>query len=365
MDPRVIGIIGVGNISPAYLKNLRAFPGLEVRAVADIDLERASARAAEFEIPKACTPGQLLADDSIGLVLNLTVPLVHAEVNRLALEAGKHVYCEKPFAVDREDGKATLATAAKRGLKVGCAPDTVLGAGIQTARRAIDEGMIGRPVAAQAFMLCRGHESWHPAPEFYYQKGGGPMFDMGPYYLHALATLLGPAKRVAGSATASFAERLITSEPKKGTVIPVETPTHITGAVEYEAGAVATITMSFDVHGFPFPNIVIFGEEGTMSVPDPNTFGGDVMVRRAGAKDFEKVEVKHGYPENSRGLGVLDMVDAIQTGREPRAGGKLADHVLEVMHAFLSSSAEGKLIEIESRPPKPEAMPAGLSYGQI
>jgi len=288
-----IGVIGCGNISPIYLQAGKRFEILEVAACADIDLERAKARAAEFDIPKACSVEELLADPDIDIVVNLTIPKAHSPVGLTVLQAGKSVYNEKPLAALREEAQPLLTTARERGLRVGGAPDTFLGGGLQTCRKLIDDGVIGEPVAATAFMMGHGHESWHPDPAFYYQVGGGPMFDMGPYYLTALINLLGPVRRVTGSTRISFPERTITSQPKYGTKIEVKTPTHIAGVLDFASGAIGTIITSFDVWGHHAPIIEIYGSEGTLSVPDPNTFGGVVRVRKAREQEWVEVPLTH------------------------------------------------------------------------
>jgi predicted dehydrogenase len=350
-----VGIIGCGNISGVYLKNCPAF-GLPVVAVADIDLARARARATEYEVPRACRPEELLADPAIDLVINLTIPAAHGTVALAALQAGKSVYNEKPLAITREEAQQMLDLADARGLLVGCAPDTFLGAGLQTCRRLIDEGAIGEPVAATAFMAGRGPESWHPDPEFFYKVGGGPLFDLGPYYITALVSLLGPVARVAGSARISFAERLITSKPKYGTRIAVETPTHIAGVLDFATGPIATMIMSFDVWAAELPRIEIYGSEGTLSVPDPNTFGGPVRLFRPGARAWEEVPLIAGHSDNSRGLGVADMARALREGGSYRASGRLAYHVLDVMHALLETAAEGRRLDIASTVERPEPL---------
>jgi predicted dehydrogenase len=349
-----VGIIGCGNISSVYLKNCPNFEHLDLIACADIDMDRAKARAEEYGLPHAYSVEQLLADPEIQIVINLTIPAAHAEVCIKALEAGKHVYVEKPLAVTREEGQRILELASSKGLLVGSAPDTFLGGGIQTCAKLIKDGVIGTPVAASAFMMSKGHESWHPAPEFYYEQGGGPMFDMGPYYLTALITLLGPIHRVTGSTRISFAERTITSQPKAGTKIEVKTPTHITGTIDFDSGAIAAITTSFDIMaGTELPHIEIYGSAGTLRVPDPNTFGGPVKLRRAGSKEWEEITLTHRYTENGRGLGVADMAHAILTGDPHRASGELAYHVLEAMHGFHDASAEGKHYIMQSTCSRP------------
>jgi len=355
-----VGVIGCGNISGIYLKNLRESSAVELLACADLDLERAKSRAAEFGVPRAVSVADLLADPKISIVVNLTIPNAHYSVARQALEAGKHVYNEKPLAIEVAEGRQLLELARAGKLMVGGAPDTFLGAGIQTCRKLLDDGAIGEPVAAMAFMTCHGHESWHPDPEFYYKKGGGPMFDMGPYYLTALVSLLGPVKRVTGSARVSFPERVITSEPKRGTRIKVDVPTHVAGVLDFANGAVGTIVTSFDIwEAAPLPRIEIYGSEGTLRVPDPNTFGGEILLYRSSKGEWESVPHTHGHADNSRGLGVEDMAGALVEKRSHRANGEMTFHVLEIMHAFHDASREGRHISLGSSCERPQPMPVG------
>ncbi|MBT2759549.1 Gfo/Idh/MocA family oxidoreductase [Mesobacillus foraminis] len=353
-----VGIVGCGFISSIYMENCQNFEHLEVLACADLDIERAQAQAEKYNIPRVYSVEGLLLDPEIDLVINLTIPKAHAEICIKALEAGKHVYTEKPLAVTREEGRLILETARKYNLLAGSAPDTFLGAGIQTALSLIEQGEIGTPIGASAFMINRGHEHWHPDPAFYYQAGGGPMFDMGPYYLTALVSLLGPIKRIAGSARISYPERTITSEPKAGSKIPVETPTHISGVIDFESGAVGTITTSFDAFGgTSLPPIEIYGSEGTLLVPDPNTFGGPVRIRKKGETEFAEVPLSYGYSQNSRGLGVADMAQAIISGSKHRANDELAYHVLEAMHGFHDSSANENYYHMQSTCDRPAPLP--------
>ena len=362
--PAKAGIIGCGNISGIYFQAGRTFEILDIVACADIIRERAEAKAAEFGC-KAVTVDELLADPEIEIVVNLTVPNAHASVAQAAVEAGKSVHNEKPLTITREDGRRLLKTAKAKGVLVGCAPDTFMGGGIQTCRKLIDDGAIGEPVAATAFMMCHGHEGWHPDPEFYYKAGGGPMFDMGPYYLTALVNLMGPVKRVTGSARITFPERIIGSEPKRGQVIKVDVPTHVAGIMDFANGAVGTIIQTFDVWAAQLPRIEVYGTEGSMSVPDPNSFGGPVRIRRAGDKEWSEAPLTHGYAENSRGIGPADMAYALRSGRPHRASGELAYHVLDTMHAFHDASREGKHIELESTCSKPAPLPVGLEHGKL
>ncbi len=364
MSPIKIGIVGCGNISGIYFKNLcTVFSNVSVKSCADLDPERTAAKVKEYPGVQVCTLEAMLADPEIKIIVNLTTPQGHFPVAMQAVAAGKHVYSEKPLTLTRDQGKTLLAAAAKAGVMVGNAPDTFLGAGIQTCRRLIEDGMIGTPIGAQAFMLCHGHESWHPDPEFYYKVGGGPMFDMGPYYLTALVSLLGPVKRVTGSARISFPQRTITSAKKNGQIIDVEIPTHVTGIMDFASGAIGTITTSFDVWASNTPRIEIFGSEGSLSVPDPNTFGGPVKVKLKGEKEWRDLPLTCGFEANGRGIGPSDMADAIRTGRTHRANGALAYHVLDLMHAFHDASTNGSHVAIESTCKKPELMREGLFDG--
>ena len=359
-QPVKVGIIGCGNISGIYLKSGQTFRILDIAACADLDVERARAKAEEYGVPKACGVDDLLADPEIQIVINLTTPHAHYPVCLAALEAGKHVHTEKPLSVTREQGRHLLEVAEARNLRIGAAPDTFLGGGLQTCVKLIDDGWIGEPVGATAFMLGHGHESWHPDPEFYYKEGGGPMFDMGPYYLTALIALIGPMQRVTGSARITFPERIVTSAPKYGTRITVDVPTHIAGIMDFANGAIGTIFTSFDVWSHGLPRIEVYGTEGSLSVPDPNSFGGPVRVRRMGAKEWSEVPLTHGFAENSRGIGVADMAYALQSGRPHRASGRLAFHVLEAMHGFHDASDQSRHYEMTSTCERPAPLPLGL-----
>ncbi len=361
-----IGIVGCGSISTMYLKNTARFGNIDVVAVADLERARAEAQAQAFGIPNVIETRELIEGDMVDVILNLTIPAAHGAVALEALRNGKSVYNEKPIAVDRGDAAAMLELAEKNGLRVGCAPDTFLGAGLQNARKLIDAGAIGTPMAAVAFMLSGGPERWHPNPHFFYQKGGGPMFDMGPYYLTALTTLLGPVRRVTGSARISRKQRVIGSEPLKGQMIDVEIPSHIAGVLDFASGPVGTIITSFDVPGGNhLPNIEIYGTGGTMRVPDPNEFDGELLVRLAGEKEWNAIPSSFGYAENSRGLGLAEMAQAIASGRPHRANGRTAFHVLDIMHAIHEASERGTHIELETGMVRPEPFPENLAFGQV
>lgn len=367
MEKTKIGIIGCGNIVDQYLKACPTFDILDVVACTDILMDRAQAKADEYGV-KAVELEDLLADPDIQIIINLTVPAVHADVSLKVIEAGKSIYSEKPLALTREDGQKILQAAADKGVLVGCAPDTFLGGGLQTCRKLIDDGWIGTPVAATAFMLGHGPEAWHPNPDFFYKVGGGPMFDMGPYYLTALIHLLGPVKRITGSAHISFPQRFATSDrlpPEEyGHAIDVEIPTHIAGVLDFTNGPIATLITSFDVWSHNLPRIEIYGTEGSLSVPDPNTFRGPVKVRRAGADDWSEIPLTHSS-EVGRGIGVADMAYALRSGRANRASGKLAYHVLDLMHAVHDSSSSGKHITLNSTVERPAPLPVGLQKGKL
>ncbi len=358
MQPVGVGVIGCGNISSAYMRMFKTLPAVQVVACADLRREAAEAMAQQWEIAQVLSVDELLATPEIEIVLDLTIPAAHGEVALAALAAGKSVYNEKPLALTRSEGKQMLALAAGRGLRVGGAPDTFLGGGLQTCRELIDAGAIGTPVAATAFMMSRGHEHWHPNPAFYYQKGGGPMFDMGPYYLTALVSLLGPVARVSGATRITRPQRTISSQPRYGEVIDVEVPTHVAGLLDFAAGPIGTIMTTFDVQASTLPWIEIYGTAGTLAAPDPNTFGGPVRLRLAGENEWKEIPVTRPYVENSRGLGLADMAEAMRTGRPHRANGDLAYHVLDIMHAIHDASHEGRHVMLESTCTRPESMPA-------
>lgn len=375
LPPVKTAVIGCGNISSIYLENAAKWDILDLVACADLDLSRAESQAAKFNVPRALSVAEVLADPDIELIINLTIPAAHAEIGLAALRGGKSVYNEKPLALSRADGQLMLREAQARGLRVGNAPDTFLGGGLQTCRQLLDAGEIGTPIAANAFMFIRGPEAWHPDPGFLYQIGAGPLFDMGPYYLTALVAMLGPIRRVTGSARITYPERTIGSGSKQGQKIPVETPTHIAGVLDFASGPVATLTTSFDVavsagealnlYDVGSGLLEIQGTTGTLSMPDPNMFDGPVRVRRLGEVGWREIPLSHTHTANSRCLGVADMAYAIRTERPHRAHGDLAFHVLDVMHAILEASETGRHIELTSTFERPAPLPAGLPEYQL
>ena len=365
-----IGIIGCGNISHSYLKGAVRSEQVRVKCVADMRMEAAQEKAAEYGL-QAVTMDRLLADPDVQIVINLTVPLAHALVSMQVIEAGKHVYSEKPLVTRHAEGEALMLAAAAKGVRVGCAPDTFLGAGHQACRHAIDAGRIGRPIAGSAFFATHGMEHWHPNPEFFFKRGGGPMLDIGPYYVTQLVNLFGPVVRVAAQATMGYATRTVSSEPLKGSIINVEVPTTVNGVLSFANGASVTITTSWDVWKHRRVPFEIYGSEGSMLVPDPNFFGGEPMVAERDAEWMPLDISAHpfGMPNrytsggahvaDYRIIGLLDMAAAVRNNRPHRASGELAVHVLEVLDAFERSSAEGRQIMIGTSCERPQPLPLG------
>lgn len=362
------GVVGCGVISGVYLKNCTGMfdAVLEVKAVADLVPELAARRAEEFGIPYVLTVEELLADPEIEIVLNLTAPAVHASLNMRALRAGKHVYTEKPFALTREEAAEVLALAEEKGLLVGCAPDTFLGAGLQTCRKLIDDGWIGTPYAASASIIMGNAASgMHPNFQNFLKLGGDPLMDMGPYYLTALVALLGPVRRVTGSATQLHREiRIVNPKSHRyGETVPVEAPTNVTATLDLHSGVVASLQACKESFGYA-PRMEIYGTEGNLSVPDPNFFGGVIALQTANGERKE-VPYSHGFAEESRGIGLADMAWAIQSGRPNRASGRLAYHILDVSLGVFEASAEGRHVTLQSTVERPAPLPLGLKYNTL
>ena len=375
MKPLKIGVIGCGRISDIYFQTLGKFDAVNVVACASLDLAESQEKAKKYKIPKACSVEDILDDPEIDAVLNLTIPAAHAKISMQALEHGKHVYSEKPFVTDLTEGSAILEFAQSKGLKVGNAPDTFFGGRWQTVRKLIDEGAIGTPTSVFAYVGTHGTERHNPNPDFYYQKGGGPMLDLGPYYLTALIFFLGPIKRVAGMSNRGFQKRQIENGPRNGTWMDVEIDTHVQGMLEFESGVIGTITMSFDVWDSETPRLEIHGTEGSICIPDPdpvhgaNIFQGEVWMRTKetsrwthqprpqGRAEWESVPIAHGLNEDSRGIGLVDLAYAIIEKRPPRASGEIAHHVLEAMLGILSSQETGNYVTLHSRADRPSLLP--------
>ena len=357
-----VGIIGAGNISAAYLRLSPNFVGVEVRAVADINMDAAQARAEEFGV-RAETVDGLLQSGDIDIVINLTIPAAHFEVSKRILDAGKHVYSEKPYVLTLEEGAALSKLAESKGLRIGSAPDTFMGGSHQHVRHMIDKGTVGTITSGTAFVMGHGMEHWHPNPDFFYQPGAGPVLDIGPYYVTNLVQLLGPVKRVGALTSTPSKERLITSEPRNGEKIPVDTPTTIHSLLEFESGAVITMVTSWDVWQHGHSNMELYGTEGTVHVPDPNFFGGDVRItKRAdaaelpGGWDHPFAVPNDGDNANYRCAGLSDMAVAIGEGRPHRCSQELALHVVEVMTKILESGEAGQFIEMTTSCERPEPL---------
>jgi predicted dehydrogenase len=353
-----IGIIGVGTISAQYFAEFPKLEGVKVVAVADVNAPRAAEVAAEHDV-EALSVDALLADPRIDAVLNLTIPAAHVEIALRALRAGKHVYGEKPLALDPGEAAPMLELARERGLRVGSAPDTVLGTGVQTARALLDSGCIGDPIAAAVHWSSPGHELWHPAPQFYYQPGGGPLFDMAPYYLTTLVTLLGPVIRVSGVATRSNRERTVGTGDQAGSGVPVDVETHVSAILEHENGVTSTVTVSFEVWASRAPLFELYGTTGTIAVPDPNRFSDPVEIWTVDTPEWAAVPASAGYADAGRGVGLADLARAIETGRPHRASGELAFHVLEIMDSVLRAGREHRVVALTSTVTRPEPVPFG------
>lgn len=383
-----IGMIGCGVISHTYISNIKAFfPWLNLLACSDVNMDKARAAAMKYGIPKPCSVEDLLKDPEIEIVVNLTLPAAHAMVNQSILRAGKHVYCEKPFALNMEEAEETVRLAKERGLMIGCAPETFLGAGLQTCRKVIDEGWIGKPVAASGNMMSSGTETWHASPEFYYKKGAGPMLDMGSYYLSALVFLLGPIQSLGCFSGIGSSTRRVYSKPLRGTTIEVEVPTTYTGILEFENGALVNLNMSFDIWYSSLPKLEIYGTEGTLIVPDPNMFGGRIMISRKekivdrisysmyhgnepelpkGEEILQEIPQLYQQPlEYMRGYGLLDMAFALVNGRRHRANEELVYHVTEALLNFDTAQQEKRVYQMKSTCARPAPIPLGLEFGEL
>ena len=378
-----VGVIGIGDISDVYLNNLKKYDAVEVTACASRGLEKAQRKAAQHGIPKAYASGdELIADPEIDLVLNLTTPQAHFTYNLAALQAGKHVYTEKPLAMTYDEGRQLIALAREKGLLIGCAPDTFLGGRLQNIRELIDSGRLGRITGGGAYFVGHGHEFHHPSPAFFYQPGAGPLYDMGPYYMTALLSLLGPVKRVCAMACKAGETRVVPSGPCEGQVLPVDVETHICATLEFACGAVVTLTCSFDVWDSELPRLELYGTEGTVLIDEkdpisgPNLFGGDTLLRTREQYRWKEPErlpehvntpweaVPNCHPfnsisheENPRGIGLVDLVYALQDGRTPRASGDMALHSLEVMECIMRSAHEHIFCMPETSFERPAPLP--------
>lgn len=378
-----VGILGCGVISNTYIRDIKCFyPTLHLAACADVNVELAKSHAEKYQIPAGCSVEEMLAMEDVELVVNLTPPQLHTGLNKKILMAGKHVFCEKPFAPTPAEGREVMELADSKGLFVGCAPDTFLGSSLQTCRKILDDGWIGKPLYVTANMMSNGVETWHPAPANFYRQGAGPLYDMGPYYFTALAALLGPVKRVSAFSGTGFPARNIYTGPQKGQAIQVETPTHYSGIAELASGVIVSMNISFDIWHSNLPMFEIYGTEGTLEVPDPNMSGGRPKVYRkertldvlyddseeTKAKQNVSVELPELYPhigEYTRGIGVLDLACAVIEGRKPRVNAEMACHVIEAITGMMESARERKVYEMETTCEKPEPVRTGIPAGRI
>lgn len=355
-----VGVVGCGAILPQYLQTFAGLTSVQLVAVADLEPARAEAVTADLRGVRALPVDGLLADDEVDVVLNLTIPAAHAEVSLRAIAAGKHVYTEKPFTSTTEQATQVLDAARAAGVLVGCAPDTVLGTGVQTARKAVDDGLVGAPVFATATMLTPGHERWHPNPDFYYVPGGGPLMDMGPYYVTTLVTLLGPVASVVGAGSRTRTLRTIGSGPRQGEQVPVSTDSHLTAVLVHESGVLSTLVMSFDGVATRAPSIEVHGELGSLVLPDPNYFDGEVELCTLAERDagWRVLPVSAGYRGAGRGYGLADMA-VTPAGQQHRASVELGFHVLDVMESVLASTASGVSVPVRSTAARPAPVPLG------
>lgn len=356
-----VALVGCGNISAAYLRSLPQLSNLRLVSVTDPVAAAAERVAAEQGVP-ARSLEAVLADPEVDVVLNLTPPQVHAPLTVQALEAGKHVYLEKPFAVTMEEAETMLTAATLAERRIGSAPDTVLGTGIQSARRLIDDGEIGQPIAATAFMMSPGHEGWHPNPAFYYLRGGGPLLDMGVYYLTALVTLLGPIAEVSAMSSRLRTSRVVPeSGPRAGETLPVEVDTYVAATLRHDNGVISTLIVSFDTIASQLPRIEVYGSAASLNVPDPNQFSNPVGISRGRGEPFTEVADLAGYADAGRGFGLSDLVRSIGEGVPHRQSAELGFHVHEVMERIAEAAEAGRTVAVQSRCDRPAAVPQGSS----
>lgn len=378
-----VGILGCGVISNTYIRDIKRFyPSLHLAACADVNVELAKSHAEKYQIPSGCSVEEMLAMEEVELVVNLTPPQFHMELNKKILQAGKHVFCEKPFAPTAAQARQIMDLADEKRLLVGSAPDTFLGSSLQTCRKILDDGWIGKPLYVTANMMSNGVETWHPAPANFYRQGAGPLYDMGPYYFTALAALLGPVKRVSAFSGTGFPVRKVYTGPLKGQEVPVEIPTHYSGTAELDSGVIVSMNISFDIWHSNLPMFEIYGTDGTLEVPDPNMSGGrprvyrkertlDVLYddsRETKEKQDTSVELPELYPhigDYTRGIGVLDLACAIDEKRKPRVNAEMACHVIEAITGMMESAQDKIVYEMKTTCEKPEPIKTGTPAGRI
>ena len=369
MSRRVgVGVVGCGHVSRQYLEGFKSMPSLEVVGCFDVDRSQAQTRAVEFDIPYIYRHlEELLADPAVEIVLNITPPLVHFRISEAALGAGKHVFSEKPLAPTREEARHLLDIAAANNARLACAPDTFLGSGLQTSRKLLDDGWIGTPVGASAFFLSNGVEHFHPSPAFFYGPAGGPLLDVGPYYLTALINLLGPVARVAASSRITFPERMITSPEQYGSRIKVETPTYISSVLEFESGIISSLLATFDVQATRLPFIEVYGTKGSLSATDPDIWSGSPEIRQYGEEEKAMLDLERNVPWTAfrssrpiagmRGIGVADLARAIVDGQPHRVAAEVAYHVLDIALSVAEAAESGVHVQVDSTCTRPAPLP--------
>ena len=378
-----IGILGCGVISRTYAADIKAFyRRLQIAACADVLPESARKLAEEFGIPGACTPEELLQDDGIEIVINLTPPQFHVELNRKIIEAGKHLFSEKPFAQTVREAEELVTLAAEKGVKIGSAPDTFLASGLQSMRYYLDAGLIGKPFFATANMTTFGAETWHPNPAPFYRKGSGPLYDMAPYYLSALVALLGPAESIGAFSAKPAETRHVYTGPQAGTEIPAEVPTTWTAILRMRSGVIVNLNVSFDVFRSGLPMMEIYGDGGTLAYPDPNFGGGTPKVyrkeqltdtvwqhtpeaeaRRESFRDLPELFTR--AKDYSRGIGVLDLAAAIERNGTNRANGEMIIHITEIIEGLMKSAETGSFVQMRTACARPEPLAPGCAPDEI
>jgi len=359
-----IGLLGYGSIGEIYAENItNVFKEIELAGVCDIVEKRAEKAVAKYGGIKYKSLDEMLNDSQVDIILNLTQPKTHYETNIKIINAGKHVYTEKPLGISYDEGKKQVEAAQTKGVRIGGAPDTFLGAGIQTCRKLIEDGYIGTPIGFTAFVINRGPEAWHPDPEFIFKHGCGPVFDMGPYYLTALVNMLGSIKSVTAQTKTTFDVRTIKSKPFFGEKIEVEVPTYANSILNFESGVMGSFFVTYDVHASTLPCMEIYGTNGTLLVPDPNFFNGPIKLFRPEQGNFTEVPLLFDYPQNYRGIGIADMAKAIETGREHRANGNLMLHVLETLEGIVLSGKENRTVNIKTSHKKTPPMVNAELFG--
>ena len=378
-----VGILGCGVISRTYAADIKAFyPSLRLCACADIQASSSEKLAEEFGIQKTCTPEELLKSSEVEIIVNLTPPQFHVQLNRKIIEAGKHLFSEKPFAQTVKEAEDLVRLAEEKGVRIGSAPDTFLASGLQSMRYYLDAGLIGKPFFVTANMTNFGAETWHPNPAPFYQKGAGPLYDMAPYYLSALIALIGPIESICAFSAKPWEKRRVFTGPNAGTEIPVEIPTHYSSVLRMKSGVVISLNVSFDIFRSNLPMFEIYGDGGTLAYPDPNFGGGTPKVYRKEQytdtiyqhtqSALDRRETFRDLPElftrakdYSRGIGVLDLAGAIETGGRNRAGGEMIIHITEAIEGLIRSAEDGIIYRMRTTCERPAPLKPGCAADEV